>query len=261
MRPPIRRPLVIGNWKMHTTARTAKHLAREILAHVPARLDREVAIAPPFTALAAVGPLLDGSPVRLAAQDLFWEDEGPFTGEISGPMLKETGVEYVLLGHSERRIYLGESDLIVSRKVQAAMRAGLLPVVCVGEDQVERDAGRAQQVVREQLLKSLEGLPDAEVDRLCIAYEPVWAIGTGRSASAADATEMHALIRLEIEARFGADRSERVRILYGGSVTERNIDALMACAEVDGVLVGGASLRALEFARIAGFGAPGRVDS
>jgi triosephosphate isomerase (TIM) len=258
MRPPFRRPLVIGNWKMHTTARTAARLAREIVSHVPEHLDREVAIAPPFTALAAVGPLLEGSPVRLAAQDLFWEDEGPFTGEISGPMLKETGVEYVLLGHSERRIYLAETDVAVSRKTQAALRVGLRPVVCVGEDQVERDAGRAQQVVRDQLLRSLEGLPDAEADRLCVAYEPIWAIGTGRPASPADATEMHAVIRNEIEARFGPDRSQRVRILYGGSVTERNIDALMACAEVDGVLVGGASLRPLEFARIAGFGAPGR---
>jgi len=261
MTSPFRRPLVIGNWKMHTTVRAAAGLARELRPLVPPLPDREVAVAPPFTALSAVGALLEGSPIRLAAQDLFWEDEGAYTGEVSGPMLKETGVEYVILGHSERRIYLSESDLAVSRKAQAALRAGLTPVVCVGEDQMARDAGRAQQVVRDQLLRSMEDLPGAEADRLVVAYEPVWAIGTGRSASPADAAEMHALIRLEIEARFPAGKAERIRILYGGSVTEQNVDALMARPEVDGVLVGGASLRAREFARIASYGVPRWGDS
>ena len=261
MRSPLRRPLFIGNWKMQTTVRAAAALAREILPLVPARRDREVAVAPPFTALVTVGPLLASSPVRLAAQDLFWEDEGAYTGEISGPMLKETGAEYVLLGHSERRLYLSETDLAVSRKVLAALRADLIPVVCVGEDEQARDAGRAQQVVRDQLLRSLEGVPNAEADRLVVAYEPVWAIGTGRAASPADAAEMHAFIRLEIGARFPAARADRIRILYGGSVTERNIDALMARPEIDGALVGTASLRAAAFARIAGYRASPGDDS
>ena len=261
MTSPFRRSLLIGNWKMHTTVRAAAGLARELRLLVPPLPDREVAVAPPFTALSAVGSLLEGSPIHLAAQDLFWEDEGAYTGEVSGPMLKETGVEYVILGHSERRIYLAESDLAVSRKALAALRSGLTPVVCVGEDQMARDAGRAQQVVRDQLLRSIEDLPGAEAGRLVVAYEPVWAVGTGRSASPADAAEMHALIRLEIEARFPADKAEGIRILYGGSVTERNIDALMTRPEVDGVLVGGASLRAHEFARIADYGNPRKGDS
>ena len=261
MRSPVRRPLVLGNWKMRATLRKAAGLARELVRLLPARQDREVAVAPPFTALASVGTLLRKSPIRLAAQDVFWEDEGAYTGEISASMLEEAGVEYVLVGHSERRIYLAESDFAVSLKARAALRAGLRPVVCVGEDQVARDAGRAQQVVREQLLRSLEGVPGGEADRLIVAYEPVWAIGTGRSASPADAAEMHAVIRQEIESRFPAKGAERIRILYGGSVTERNIDLLMARPEVDGVLVGAASLQAREFARIAGYGETRRSDS
>jgi triosephosphate isomerase (TIM) len=252
MTAPQRCALVLGNWKMHMTATAAKTAARAIAKQVGERRDREVAIAPPFTAMMGVATALRGTPLLLAAQDLFWEDEGPYTGEVSGPMLAEIGVTYVLVGHSERRIWLAETDRMVRHKIRAALRAGLRPVLCVGEDQAAREAGRAGQVVRDQLLKALEETPREEAPRLAVAYEPVWAIGTGRAATPGDAAEMHALIRLELEALFDGE-ARRTRILYGGSVSAANIDALMARPEVDGVLVGGASLRPAEFARIAGF--------
>jgi len=204
----------------------------------------------------AVAAAARDTPLLLAAQNLFWEDEGPYTGEISGPMLADLGVTYVLVGHSERRIWLAETDRIVNHKVVAALRCGLRPVICVGEDQETRAAGRAGQVVRDQLLLSLAGVAGEEAPRLAVAYEPVWAIGTGRAATPEDAAEMHALIRAELETMF-ADAAGAVRILYGGSVTGKNIDALMERAEVDGVLVGGASLRPAEFLRIAGFASGG----
>ena len=255
MTRPLGRALVVGNWKMHMTIAAAVTAAREIAALLPtASVDREVAVAPPFMALAAVGGVLDHTPIRLAAQDLFWEDEGPYTGEVSAPMLQEAGVVYVIVGHSERRHYLGESDRMVAHKVKAALRAGLRPILCVGESQLARNSGSAGQVVRDQLMRSLEEVPRPEAGRLTVAYEPVWAIGTGISASAGDAAEMHALIRAELRAIFPAEGAAAIRILYGGSVTPANIDTLMARPEVDGVLVGGASLVPAEFARIARFG-------
>ena len=247
-----RRALVLGNWKMHMTATAAGAAARAIAQQLTAARDREVAVAPPFTALLTVGEALRDSPLLLAAQNLFWEDEGPYTGEISGPMLADIGVTYVLVGHSERRIWMGETDRVVNHKVAAALRCGLRPVICVGEDQEARAAGRAGQVVRDQLLLALAGVGRGEAARLAVAYEPVWAIGTGRAATPDDAAEMHALIRVELETLF-ADEAGAIRILYGGSVSEKNIAPLMARAEVDGVLVGGASLRPAEFARIAAF--------
>ena len=249
----FRRALVVGNWKMHLTVGAAVAAVRELLPLMPAVDDREVVLAPPFLALAAVGGLLTGTPVKLAAQDLFWEDEGPYTGEVSAPMLAEVGALFVITGHSERRLYLGESDRMVGHKVRAALRGGLRPIVCVGEDQEARDAGRAGQVVRDQLLRSLEEAPREEAGRIAVAYEPVWAIGTGRSASPADAAEMHALIRLELETILPPRAADSIRILYGGSVTGNNIDELMGQKEIDGVLVGGASLHPREFARIARF--------
>jgi triosephosphate isomerase (TIM) len=251
-----RRALVLGNWKMHMTAHAAGRKAGEFARRAQAARDREIAVAPPFTALVAVAEAVRGTPVLLAAQNLFWEDEGPYTGEVSAPMLAEIGVTYVLVGHSERRLWLGETDRMVHRKIAAALRSSLRPVLCVGEDEKARDAGLAGQVVRDQLLLALEGVARKETARLAVAYEPIWAVGTGHAASPADAAEMHALVRAELEALFG-DAADAVRILYGGSVTERNIDALMARPEIDGVLVGGAALRPGEFARIAGFEAAG----
>ena len=249
---PRTRPLVFGNWKMHMTASEAEAHVRSLLPRLASLSDRDVALAPPYTALWAVAALLRGSAVRLAAQDLFWEDEGPYTGEISGVMLQECGVTYVLVAHSERRRLLEETDRTAGLKVRAALRSGLRPILCVGEDEPERAAGRAASVVRSQLALALEGTAPAEASRLQIAYEPVWAIGTGHAATAAQASEMHLLVRRELRVLFG-DAASDVRILYGGSVTPQNVDELMATPGVDGVLVGGASLKVEEFARIAAF--------
>ncbi|HKQ96811.1 MAG TPA: triose-phosphate isomerase [Candidatus Polarisedimenticolia bacterium] len=252
MSVPWRKALVIGNWKMNLSIGMAAQTAKSIAALVAPHPDREVAIAPPFTALTTVAGAIAGGPLLLAAQDLFWEEEGPYTGEISGPMLSEIGVRYVLVGHSERRLFLGESDRVVGHKVLAAIRAGLQPVVCVGEDLEARTARRHLQVVRDQVVRSLDGVPPHEAGRLTLAYEPIWAIGTGRAATPDDATEMHAILRREIETLYPA-AGQSIRILYGGSVTERNADELMRRPEIDGLLVGGASLKPAEFGRIAAF--------
>jgi len=247
-----RRPLVVGNWKMQMPLLRAAATARAIVQALPPLPDREVAVAPPFAALLPVAQALDGSPVLLAAQDLFWEDEGAYTGEISGPMLREAGARYVIVGHSERRRYLGETDRMISLKAQAALRAALRPIVCVGERQDDRVASRHERIVGEMLLRSLEGIPEEATPDLVVGYEPIWAIGTGCAASADDASEMHAALRDRLRSRFGASAA-RVRILYGGSVSEQNIDDLMSRPDVDGALVGGASLRPQSFARIAAF--------
>ncbi|MBI4168773.1 MAG: triose-phosphate isomerase [Acidobacteria bacterium] len=249
------RPLVLGNWKMNLTAREAVAYLRDLLPRVSGYADREVAVAPPFTALPAVAPLLKESPVGLAAQDLFWESEGAYTGEISPLMLQDLGVTYVLVGHSERRRHLGETDRMVNQKVLAALRSGLRPVVCVGEQEAARASGRARSVVRSQLLRALSEVPRGEASSLAIAYEPVWAIGTGRAATPADVSEMHACIRSELQRVYG-EAGGAVRILYGGSVSGGNIDAFMESPGVEGVLVGGASIRLDDFARIVGFRRP-----
>jgi triosephosphate isomerase len=255
MRSPFQKTLVVGNWKMQVTIRSAAAAAREIAALVPEARDREVALAPPFTALMAVRDALAGSAVKLAAQNLFWEDEGAYTGEVSGPMLGELGAEYVLVGHSERRQYLAETDHMVNQKVKAALRSDLQPILCVGETEKSRRSGHQAQVVREQLVLGLDGVPHHQAAKTAVAWEPIWAIGTGRTASPADAVDMHATIRRELETLYPSEGG-RIRILYGGSVTAGNVDSLMACPNVDGVLVGGASLRPAEFARIAAYGTP-----
>jgi triosephosphate isomerase len=247
-----RRPLIVANWKMQMPIFSATSTARTVAQTLPPRPDREVAIAPSFAALLPVAQALDGSGILLAGQDLFWEDEGPYTGEVSGPMLREAGARYVLVGHSERRHYLGETDQMVSLKAQAALRASLRPIVCVGERQDERVAGRHERIVGEMLLHSLAGIPAEAAADLVVGYEPVWAIGTGCAATAADAAEMHASIRDRLRELFGSQAAQ-IRILYGGSVTEQNIDDLMSRHDIDGVLVGGASLRAPSFVRIASF--------
>ncbi len=245
-------PLIVGNWKMNMTISASASYVAELLPLLPAGADREIALAPSFTALQAVSSLLVGSPVRLAAQDLFWEDFGPYTGEVSPVMLQEIGVEYVLIGHSERRVHLWEDDPMIARKVRAALRAGIGPIVCVGEQQDARRAGRAASLVRAQVLAAYEDVPAEDVHRLAVAYEPIWAIGSGLPAAPEDAQEMHAAIRGALTGLFGAPGGE-IRILYGGSVTPDNVDSLMARPGIDGVLAGGASLRAAEFARITSF--------
>lgn len=247
-------PLVAGNWKMHKTPSEGAGLGRELRQRLGAPDRVEVTVCPPYPALAAVGGALDGSGIVLGAQDLHWEKEGPFTGAVSAGMLVEVGCRFVIVGHSERRQHFGETDGTVQRKVRAALAAGLVPIVCVGETLPERDAGRMLAVVSRQVRAALEGLTGAEYARLVLAYEPVWAIGTGRTATPAQAQEVHGAIRRLLEEAGGGAAT---RILYGGSVKAENAVALLREPDVDGALVGGASLVAEQFARIVEAARPG----
>lgn len=244
-----RPPLVIGNWKMHKTPPEARALAGAIVAGLPPGQAR-VAVAPPFPALGAVAGALAGSPVEMLAQDAFPEPEGAYTGAVSAPMLAAAGCAGVLVGHSERRQLFGDSDSAVRRKARAVLAAGMFPVVCVGETAEERTAGRADSVVTRQLHAVLEGLPRSDLDRLAVAYEPVWAIGAGRTARPEDAEAMHRTIRGMIAGYAGEAAASRLPILYGGSVKGDNAAAILAGPNVDGVLVGGASLDADSFLAI-----------
>uniref|UniRef100_UPI004056B820 triose-phosphate isomerase n=1 Tax=Candidatus Electronema sp. TaxID=2698783 RepID=UPI004056B820 len=235
-----RTPLIAGNWKMYLTRTEAVALASAVAAASKGLTDREVMIAPPFTALAAVKEAVAGSPVKVAAQNVGWEKEGAFTGEISPPMLLDAGVEMVIIGHSERRHVFGESNAMVNRRLRAALQHGLLPILCVGETLAEREAGSTFIVVEEQLAQGLADVTAAQMDSVVVAYEPVWAIGTGKTASNAQAQEVHAFIRAVLSRLYEKTLAERVRILYGGSVKPENVDSLMAQADIDGVLVGGA---------------------
>jgi triosephosphate isomerase len=247
----VRRPLLAGNWKMYKTVAEGVSLALEIRAGLVLPLqDRDVLVAPPFTALAAVGEALHGSNVLLGAQNAHWEREGAFTGEISPVMLKDLGCAYVILGHSERRHIFGESDETVARKTRAAVDNGLTPILCVGETLPERESNRTLEVVERQLERALRSLSADEVSRAVVAYEPVWAIGTGRTATPAQAQEVHAFVRKRITTTHGEPAAAAVRILYGGSVKPDNVDGLMAQPDVDGALVGGTSLKAESFLRI-----------
>ncbi len=246
----VRRPLIAANWKMYKTASEAVEFVRRFLPLVAGITDRDIVLAPAFPALEAVASALKGSPAALAAQDAFWEEEGAFTGEVSPRMLAAAGCRYVILGHSERRRLFGETDATVRRKVQAALAAGLIPIVCVGEREEEREQGETFSVLDKQLRDGLKDAFTVEPRRVVIAYEPVWAIGTGRTATAAQAQEAHGFIRRRLSEFASRDFAAGVRILYGGSVKPDNIAELMAMPDVDGALVGGASLEAESFARI-----------
>jgi triosephosphate isomerase len=245
-----RKKFVCGNWKMHKTAPEARALAREVRAGVePLGASVDVAVAPPYTGLAAVAAELAGSSVGLAAQNLHWEVQGAFTGEVSAPMLADAGCRFVLVGHSERRQLFGETDESVRRKARAALAAGLHPIICVGETLPEREAGRTLDVVGRQLRAALQGLEAGDVGRLTMAYEPVWAIGTGKTATSAQAQEVHAAIRAILR-ELAPAAADQVRIQYGGSVKPENAAELMSQPDVDGALVGGASLKAGDFVQI-----------
>ena len=247
----MRRPLLAGNWKMYKTVPEALALLREVRAALPEPPgDRDVLVAPPFTALAAVAEALRGSGILLGAQNMHWEREGAFTGEVSPVMLKDVGCTHVILGHSERRHIFGETDEAVARKTRAAVDNGLTPIVCVGETLPERESSRTLEVVERQLERALRALTPDEASRAVVAYEPVWAIGTGRTATPAQAQEVHAFIRKRVGASHGEPVAGALRILYGGSVKPDNVDGLMAEADVDGALVGGACLKADSFLRI-----------
>ncbi len=246
----MRVPLIAGNWKMYKTAAEARDFVRQLKTMLTAQLRVEVAVCPPFTALHAAALELAGSRIALGAQNMHWEEEGAYTGEVSPKMLKEAGCRYVILGHSERRQYFHETDQEINKKLKAALEWGLTPIVCVGEKLAEREAGNTIAVVNAQLEGSLAGLATDELTRLVIAYEPVWAIGTGRTAQPEDAQQVNGFIRSVLTARGGAAAAGAVRILYGGSVKPDNIASLMAQPDVDGALVGGASLRPDVFAAI-----------
>jgi triosephosphate isomerase len=248
-----RRPFFCGNWKLHGTIAESLALATDVRNGVSTLRDADVAVAPSTTALYAVAKRLEDGPVTVAAQDCFWEDKGAFTGEVSPRQLVDVGCKHVIIGHSERRQLFGELDAAVNLKARAALRAGLSPIVCVGETLAERDAGETLGRIQAQLDAGLADIDAAGLERVVIAYEPVWAIGTGRNATPAQAEEVHRFIRTRVATR-AADVAARMRILYGGSVKPDNIAALMAEEDVDGGLVGGASLSAESFIRIVQLG-------
>ena len=245
-----RKRFVCGNWKMHKTAAEARALVKELRALAEGLAEKvDVAVAPPFTALAATSEALQGSRIQLAAQNVHPEPQGAFTGEVSAAMLAEAGVRHVIVGHSERRQLFGDTDESVRRKVGAVLAAGMRPIVCVGETLAEREAGKTLEVVGRQVRGGLAGLPTAAVAALTVAYEPVWAIGTGKTATTAQAQEVHAAIRAILRELAGGV-ADQVRIQYGGSVKPDNAAELMAQPDVDGALVGGASLKASDFSLI-----------
>ncbi|MCX5753853.1 MAG: triose-phosphate isomerase [Candidatus Krumholzibacteria bacterium] len=244
----MKRKILAGNWKMNLDHLSGAALAKEICAGVDAaRSACEVVLIPPFTTLPAVAGAVRGSAVKTGAQDLYCEDEGAYTGEIAGGMLRALGCAYVLVGHSERRHTIGESNALVTRKLRAALRNGLIPILCVGELLAERESRKAVDIVASQVRESCEGLEGEEFSRVVVAYEPVWAIGTGRTATPEDASDMHGVIRIIAKELFGTAAAEHLPILYGGSAKPETAPALLAEPEIDGLLVGGASLKASSF--------------
>ncbi|NMB36274.1 MAG: triose-phosphate isomerase [Firmicutes bacterium] len=247
----MRKKMLVANWKMYKTRKEAAEFVRHFLQETEAQQPVEIVICAPFTALADLAVLLKDSGLRLGAQNMYWPDEGAFTGEISPLMLKEIGVGYVLIGHSERRRYFGEEETLIRKKVAAALAHGLKPVLCVGEDEKERHAGRTGEVIQEQLWGALDGLDlkDGLGEKIVLAYEPVWAIGTGTPARGRDADAVAGLIR-SLLLKKGYGPVEGVRILYGGSVQAGNIAEFTTQKEIDGALVGGSSLAAADFAAL-----------
>ncbi len=249
----MRKHIIAGNWKMNKTIAEAVAFVKALKQELGALDNRFCIVCPPFTALSAVAHELKGSSIALGAQNFFWESDGAYTGEISAKMLKEAGASYVILGHSERRKILGEDDAIVNRKLKKALAEGLKPIVCVGETLEEREKNITFDVIRTQIVKGFEGLKSQEISQCIVAYEPVWAIGTGRNATPAQAQEVHAFIRKILKELFGDGVANQLPIQYGGSVKPENIDELMAQEDIDGALVGGASLDVKSFARIVQF--------
>lgn len=249
----MRTPIMAGNWKMYKTVDEAVELVEGLLAGLGDTSDREVVVCPPFTALYRIGSLVAGTPIALGAQDLFYEQEGAYTGAISPLMLKDVGCTYVIVGHSERRQYFGDDDTQVNRKLHAALANDLRPIMCVGESKPQRDAGKAEAIVVSQVRAGLANVTAAQMQSVVIAYEPIWAIGTGDTATPDDAQAMHAAIRAILRELYDTATADGVRIQYGGSVKPDNVDELMAQPDIDGALVGGASLKADSFLRIVHF--------
>ncbi|OFZ16882.1 MAG: triose-phosphate isomerase [Bdellovibrionales bacterium GWA2_49_15] len=245
-----RTPMIAGNWKMNLTIAAGVELVKTI--HYTHRHPGEVdvVVAPPFTALRAIADTLNDSYISVAAQNIHWETSGAFTGEISAVFAKDAGAEYVIIGHSERRQYFGETNETVNKKVKAAFLHGLTPIVCVGETDAEREAGRVHEVINTQVEQGLAGLTKGQFENLIVAYEPVWAIGTGKTATGQQAEEVHASIRELLVKLTGQEAAEKIRILYGGSVGAKNAKELLSFPNIDGALVGGASLKPQDFVEI-----------
>ena len=246
--------MIAANWKMHKTIPEALDFAGRLLPLIPDARDVDKVIAPPFTSLMALSDALNGSGVAVASQDVFYEPKGAFTGEISVGMVKDTGASVCIVGHSERRQYFHETDDVVNRKVKASLSGGLAVIMCIGESLEERNAGKTFDVLKRQTVSGLAGITAEQMKNIVIAYEPVWAIGTGVNATPEQAQEAHAFIRSAVKEIFPAGSvSDEVRILYGGSVKPDNVKTLMSCPDVDGALVGGASLEPDSFARLINF--------
>ncbi len=248
-----RKPFIAGNWKMFKTISEAIETSEQLVKLLSGTIGKDVMIAPPFTALYSVSGIIRESCISLGAQNLFWEKEGAYTGEISPAMLGSAGCKYVIIGHSERRQYFGDNDETVNKKVRAALEAGLIPILCVGESEKERESNYTFSVLDKQVKKGLEGFSLDDLKTIVIAYEPLWAIGTGKTATKEQAQEVHLFLRSLIEKEFGDKLSGSIRILYGGSVKPDNISELMAMPDVDGALVGGASLNPDTFSKLVNY--------
>lgn len=249
----MRTPLIAGNWKLFKTIGESVAMVEELKPLVAHGQGVEIVIAPVFTALSKVSDVVKGSNIKLAAQDCYWEEEGAYTGEVAPKLLKDAGCSHVIIGHSERRQYFGETDLTVNKKVKTAIAAGLNAIVCIGETLAERESEQTFSVIETQLNGALAGLTADAFAHIVIAYEPVWAIGTGKTATDAQAQEVHVFIRHVVARAFGQSVADSIRVLYGGSVKPDNIKGLMTQPDIDGALVGGASLKAESFAAIASF--------
>ena len=245
-----RRPLIAGNWKMHATSLEAQQLASAVVHAANKVSGRDVMIAPPYTALAVVNTLLSGTDVILGAQNVHWEEQGAFTGEISALMLKDLGCSMAIVGHSERRHVFSETDYMINRRIMGALQFGLIPVFCIGETLKQREAAQTMKVLEDQIRAGLAGIELSDGTRIVVAYEPVWAIGTGKTATETQAQEVHSFIRTLLAEIYDKKIAGQIRILYGGSVKPENIDILMQQYDIDGALVGGAALKAEMFERI-----------
>ncbi|MBQ3108775.1 MAG: triose-phosphate isomerase [Clostridia bacterium] len=248
----MRKPIIAGNWKMNKTPSEAEALITELIPLVKdAKCD--VVICPPYVDLALAAKLIEGTNIHLGCQNIHWADKGAFTGEISAAMLKEVGVEFAIIGHSERRQYFGETDETVNARSKAAIAAGITPIICVGESLEQREAGETDALVTAQIEGALKDIAASDVEQLVIAYEPIWAIGTGKTATDEQANETIGVIRAAIAKLYGGEVADKVRIQYGGSMNPKNVKGLMAQSEIDGGLIGGASLKAPDFAAVVNY--------
>lgn len=249
----MRKTVIAGNWKMYKTNTEATLLVRDLEKILKNTQNVEVVLCPPFTSLLSVHEIIKDSPIKLGAQNIYYEKEGAYTGEISPSMIKDVGCEFVILGHSERRKYFHEDDEVINKKIKLTLVSGLVPIVCVGETLEEREKGAAEDTVINQINKCFVGVSENYMSRLIIAYEPVWAIGTGKTATPEVANSMHLVIRNQLSKLYSSELSSGISILYGGSVKPDNVDSLMAQENIDGALVGGASLNSNSFSRIVNF--------